>query len=312
MPSGRRHGRPARSGRHRRLPHADDDLLPVDQHPGQVEGAQVDARPLPAGGLQRVDHPGTGVEHDDARAAYLPGHVDRDRVSRVRRAVRTRIGARSRRRPTAAPTTVGARRRRDRCGLVTARPTRQSARHRAATIDGDHGELGRTQARQAGHPRGGHRQPAPSRVPARSRHAPAAPRSAHPGWAPGAARPATARLACSRHRRRPRGGTPTGVRSRRGQRPAARADGKRRHPLGARQLGAGRSTGAAHDGTLFRRHPRPLLSAGRRPVDGRRDACRLWTVRVRRTRSEQRIERRDTDREHARAHVRALTPCRWS
>ena len=57
---------------------ADEDLLPVDQHPGQVERAQVDARAARRRLPQGVDDPGPGGEHGDAGSTDLAGDVDRD------------------------------------------------------------------------------------------------------------------------------------------------------------------------------------------------------------------------------------------
>ena len=79
----RRGRRPAAAARPRPAARRDPDhdLLAVDEHPGQVEVAQVDAGPRAPGRLERVDHPRPGVEHGDARAAHLAGDVDRDRPS---------------------------------------------------------------------------------------------------------------------------------------------------------------------------------------------------------------------------------------
>ena len=58
---------------------AHQDLLAVDQDPGQVEPGHVDARPHAARRLQGVDHARAGVEDRDPRAAHLARDVDRDR-----------------------------------------------------------------------------------------------------------------------------------------------------------------------------------------------------------------------------------------
>ena len=53
-------------------------LLAVDEDPGQVEPGQVDTGTRAARGLERVDHPRSGVEDGDARVSHLAGDVDGD------------------------------------------------------------------------------------------------------------------------------------------------------------------------------------------------------------------------------------------
>ena len=104
----------------------DQDLLAVDQHPGQVEAGQVDARPGAAGRLQRVDHPDAGVEHRDARAAYLARDVDGDRAAGRRRSrgLRTAGDAARPGRPPTRPA-AGAPARRRRAPPTSGRPPAQ-------------------------------------------------------------------------------------------------------------------------------------------------------------------------------------------
>ena len=56
--------------------HADQDLLAVDERPGQVERGEVDAAPRPTRGVERVHDPRARREHGDAGAADLAGDVD--------------------------------------------------------------------------------------------------------------------------------------------------------------------------------------------------------------------------------------------
>ena len=60
---------------------ADEDLLAVDDRPGEVQGGQVDPAPGTARGLERVDDPRAGGQHGDAGAAHLAGDVD-DEIGR--------------------------------------------------------------------------------------------------------------------------------------------------------------------------------------------------------------------------------------
>ena len=78
----------------RRLGQPDQDLLAVDQDPGEVEAGQVDAVPGATGRLERVDHPRAGVEHGDARTTYLARDVDRHRAASSARRPRRRRPAR--------------------------------------------------------------------------------------------------------------------------------------------------------------------------------------------------------------------------
>ena len=77
-PGGRRGTPAAPAATARRRRHAHQDLLAVDEDPGQVEARQVDPGPRPAGGFEGVDDAAAGVEHGDARAPHLAGHVDDD------------------------------------------------------------------------------------------------------------------------------------------------------------------------------------------------------------------------------------------
>ena len=120
--------------RRRRLP--DDDLLAVDEHPGQVEPGEVDARPGAARRLERVDHPRAGVEDGDPRVAHLARPRRRSPSSGPpeRRRTRWRPPARPAREP-AAPAPGRARAWTSDAGSASPRTSHQqvTARPRATT-----------------------------------------------------------------------------------------------------------------------------------------------------------------------------------
>ena len=148
--------------------HADQDLLAVDEDPGQVEPAQVDARTGAAGRLERVDHAGAGVEDGDAGTAYLAGDVDGDGVPARARA---RLGPAG---PVAPPDGVASASARTGGGRAPRAPRARLAAHHPPRRGR---QAGRHQHHDDRELRRAQRHPAPQRL----RHQPVGHRAAPPG-----------------------------------------------------------------------------------------------------------------------------------
>ena len=256
---------------------ADEDLLAVDQHPGEVERAQVDPPPGAAGLAQRVDDPRAGRQRGHARAAHLAGDVDGD-ARRARhgagsRRRRRRGGHQRRRGPDGAsvPRATG----RARCRRPSGAPRRRSP----VTASGDEGhhQQDRTRTQPGAAAQGvGHLVTHPAREPASA--AGRAGRRVSTGGRHG--RRARRSRATARRRR------PVAARPARAHGPAARADGAQRPrppPVTACACLDARNA-AAPTGSTSRAPVENLVVA--RPVDAQ-------------------LRRDDRDGDHARADVGA-------